>query len=205
MPSTSQKLRWVLASTSLFRTYQWAVGATKCHRRFIEEYVRPGSKDRILDLGCGFGASVEYLPGGVEYVGIDISLQYIAAARQRFAHRGTFICSAIEAVTPEQLGQFDLAISFGVVHHLDDESVRRMLQLVSKTVRAGGRLVTIDPCYAANQPALARFLMRHDRGRFIRDAEGYRRLYQEQGDPDMYVVSDMLRIPYTQAITTLWL
>lgn len=203
MASLLQKLGAVLSSTQLFAAYQWAIGAPRCHRRFIHEFVKPSPEDRILDLGCGFGASINYLPRTAEYVGIDVSREYIAAARRCFENRGTFICSAIEDVDPNVLGSFDLAISFGVLHHLDDRGAHAMLRLVSKTVRSGGRLVTIDPCYAAKQPAVAQFLIRNDRGRFVRDREGYRKLCMEYGKTDVRMVSDMLRIPYTQAVVTL--
>jgi SAM-dependent methyltransferase len=176
------------------------IGAPRCHRRFIQEFVKPRDKDRILDMGCGFGASARYLPDTVEYVGIDISEEYIASAQRSFGSRRRFICSAIEAVDPNPLGGFDLAISFGLLHHLNDQGVHAALSLASKAVRPGGRVVTIDPCYETKQPMLARFLINNDRGRFIRDSEGYRRLCLEYGKPVVHVVSDMLRIPYTQAI-----
>src|SRR5215467_12090335 len=201
MSNLLQKGSGLLSSTRLFAAYQWAVGAPRCHRRFIQEFVKPGPSDRILDIGCGFGASVHYLAGARNYVGVDISAEYIAAARRRFGNRGTFICSAIEDVEAASIGAFDLAISFGVIHHLDDSGARSMLRLASEVVRRGGRLVTIDPCHVSQPSPLARLLVKNDRGRFIRDREGYRTLCQPYGRTDVRVVSDMLRIAYPQAVT----
>jgi len=46
-----------LASPGVFGTYQSLIGAPGCHRRFIHEMVRPIRGERILDIGCGVGAS----------------------------------------------------------------------------------------------------------------------------------------------------
>jgi len=42
---------------------------------------------RVLDVACGTGLNLEYLPEGVEYVGVDISPEMLAAARDRHGGR----------------------------------------------------------------------------------------------------------------------
>lgn len=178
------------------------IGAPACHRRFIETFARPLPGDRVVDLGCGTGASVRYLPPEVAYVGLDISLDYIDAARAQFGTRGTFLQADLTTADLSQFTPFDLAISFGVLHHLDDDAAHSMLALAFRTVRPGGRVVTIDPCYVQNQPRIARFLNDHDRGRHIRDADAHRQLFAPHGSVETVVLSDMLRIPYTMIVAT---
>jgi SAM-dependent methyltransferase len=192
--------RSALSFPVVYDSYQSLVGAPRCHQRFITEMVRPRTGDRVLDIGCGVGASVRYLPAGVGYVGIDISEAYIDRARADHGDRGEFFCVDVGSVNAETLGQFDLAFSFGVLHHLSDEIVARVVELVRKVVRPGGRFVTIDPCYAAGQNAIARLLIDNDRGEFVRDEVGYTRLMTALGDVSAMVHHDLLRIPYTQVV-----
>ncbi len=192
--------RTALSFPAVYDSYQSLVGAPRCHQRFIADMVRPRPGERVLDIGCGVGASVRYLPGGVRYVGIDISEAYIARARADYAHRGDFFCVDAGSVKAETLGQFDLAFSFGVLHHLNDEVVGRVIELVRRTVRRGGRFVTIDPCYVAGQHAIAKLLIDNDRGEFVRDEDGYTRLIAALGDVSATVHHDLLRIPYTQIV-----
>ena len=192
--------RSALSFPVVYDSYQSLVGAPRCHQRFIAEMVRPRAGERVLDIGCGVGASVRYLPAGVGYVGIDISEAYIDRARADHADRGDFFCADVGSVNAEMLGQFDLAFSFGVLHHLSDEIVARVVELVRKVVRPGGRFVTIDPCYVAGQNAIARLLIDNDRGEHVRDEVGYTRLMTALGDVSAVVHHDLLRIPYTQIV-----
>lgn len=192
-----------LSFPSIFGLYQRVVGAPGCHRRFLEVFAKPCPGERVIDLGCGTGASLDHLPEGVTYLGIDISPEYIQAAKARFGARGTFLCTDLLTADLSQFPPFDLAISFGVLHHLNDVEARAVLQAASGIVRAGGRVVTIDPCYVRDQPRIARFLNDHDRGRHIRDAEHYRQLFESLGPIETEVLSGMLRIPYTMIVATL--
>jgi SAM-dependent methyltransferase len=192
--------RSALSFPVVYDSYQSLVGAPRCHQRFITEMVRPKPGGRVLDIGCGVGASVRYLPAGVGYVGIDVSQPYIDRARADYAGRGEFLCADAGAVDATTIGQFDLAFSFGVLHHLSDEIVGQVIKLVRAVVRPGGRFVTIDPCYVVGQNAIARLLIDNDRGEFVRDASGYAGLMAGFGDVRATVHHDLLRIPYTQIV-----
>lgn len=45
------------------------------------------AEGRVLDVACGLGMNLQYLPGSVEYVGIDISPEMLEKARNRSATR----------------------------------------------------------------------------------------------------------------------
>jgi hypothetical protein len=51
------------------------------HRRRLFGRVR----GRTLDVASGLGLNLSYLPDGVEYVGVDLSPEMVARARERFA------------------------------------------------------------------------------------------------------------------------
>jgi SAM-dependent methyltransferase len=187
----------------MFDLCQWLVGAPACHRRFIQGFVKPCPGERVVDLGCGTGASLRQIPEGITYVGLDLNPHYIQAARAQFGERATFLCSDLVTADLSEFPAFDLAISVGVLHHLSDAQAHAVLQLARRIVRPGGRFVSMDPCYVPGQHPIAKFLLDHDRGDHIRDAEHYRRLLSPQGTLETKVFSDMLRIPYTTIVATL--
>lgn len=189
-----------LAWPIVFDTYQSLVGARSCHKRFIRDMVRPVKGERVLDIGCGVGASLRYLDEGIHYVGIDVSVHYIDQARATLGHRGEFICSDITTVDAGILGTFDRAFSFGVLHHLPDDIVAQLIALVRRVVKPGGTFVTIDPCRVADQHALARILIDHDRGAYIRNPDEFSRLLSGLGHVRTELHNDLLRIPYTQLV-----
>lgn len=189
-----------LSFPAVFDVYQSLVGAPECHRRFICDMVAPLAGERIADIGCGVGASMRYLPETVGYVGIDISHAYIAKAKADFGSRGEFLCADVTDLDPAGLGAFDRAFSFGVLHHLSDELVVRMLEFVRRVVKPGGTFVTIDPCYVPGQSRVAKFLIDNDRGAHVRTPDEFVRLASRLGTVRTEVHHDLLRIPYSQLI-----
>ena len=190
----------LLATPIVYDAYQSLIGAPGCHARFISEMVLPRRGERILDVGCGVGASIRFLPKEISYVGIDVSAPYIETARAKYGERGTFICADVSSVNTQSLGSFDRAFSFGVLHHLSDAVAARAVDLIRRVVRPGGMLVTIDPCYVSNQSAVAKFLIDNDRGAYVRDQAGFERLVCGMGKVQSRIFHDLLRIPYTQIV-----
>lgn len=173
MAQITSGIRAVLSSPRVYDTFQRLMGGHVGRTDFAENVVRARPGARILDIGCGTGDLLAYLPGGVDYHGWDISAAYIDAARARFGARGTFHCGMVREA--DLLGQppFDLVIASGVLHHLNDDEVRGFARLARTALAAHGRLATIDPVWAPGQHPLARALIARDRGQHVRTPDAY--------------------------------
>jgi SAM-dependent methyltransferase len=189
-----------LASPGVFDTYQSLIGAPECHRRFIHDMVRPMPGERVLDVGCGVGASLRYMPDSVDYLGVDISEAYIARAKANYGLRGKFICADITTLDAGVIGMFDCAFCFGVLHHLSDTMVAQVVKFVRRVVKPGGVFVSIDPCHVPGQHVVAKLIIDHDRGEYVRDPAGFERIISDLGQVHTKIYSDLLRIPYTQIV-----
>ena len=66
-----------------------------------------------------------------------------------------------------------LEFLIGVLHHLDDIEAANLLALLRSALKPGARLVTEDPVLVENQNAIARQLIKWDRGRNVRTANEY--------------------------------
>ena len=168
---------------------------------YLSEYVKPEAGQRVLDLGCGTADVLEHLPR-VDYTGLDVSPEYIEAAKQRYGDRGRFLCGDVGLVTLEkEHGTYDLVLATGVVHHLDDAQAARLFELARAALRPQRRLVTLDGCYAPGQSKIARWLLQRDRGKFVRTRAEYERLAAASfSSVQADLRHDLLRIPYTHLI-----
>jgi SAM-dependent methyltransferase len=187
----------------VYRLVQGSVGVD-ARRAYIDEYVRPKAGERVLDIGCGPGDMVRHLPE-VEYVGFDANSLCIRAARRRHGGRGTFVHQGVGSGSVFQQGGFDVALATGVLHHLEDAEARELFRLAYQALRPGGRFVSLDGCSVEGQSAVARLLLSLDRGRHVRDLDGYLRIARDSfPHPEGTLRHDLLRIPYTHAILRCW-
>jgi 2-polyprenyl-3-methyl-5-hydroxy-6-metoxy-1,4-benzoquinol methylase len=102
---------------------------------------------RVLDFGCGSGASTMVLSRllpGCEIVGIELEEKLLRIARLRAAHFRRdgvrFLCSPAGDAFPDGAGQFDHVIFSAVFEHLLPQERRRLLSLVWDHIRPGGLL-----------------------------------------------------------------
>lgn len=195
-------MKALLEKPALYELFSRVVGAQSSRETFVKTYVRPRPGDQILDVGCGPADILDHLPG-VDYFGFDISPSYIESARKRFGERGRFFCERVSEARAflEREGRFDIVLAIGILHHLDREEALDLFRLARRALKPGGRLVTLDPCYAPGQSPVARYLAARDRGQFVRNEEAYRELARAEFPAvTSSVRHDLLRMPYTHII-----
>jgi SAM-dependent methyltransferase len=196
-----EKLSSVLSLPAGYRLWTRLVGG-EVWKVYVAEYVKPLPGEKVLDIGCGPADILAYLPD-VEYTGLDISPEYIDAAKKRYGARGRFWCGdvGVAGIEREQ-STFNLVLSTGVIHHLDDERAKKLYDLARLALRPDGRLITYDGCFVPGQSKIARWLLSRDRGKFVRTKEEYLRLASVRFPRiEAHIRHDMLRMPYTHLIT----
>ena len=190
----------ILGNPMAYKAVQKIFGSTAAGwRKLVNEHIRPPQNARILDIGCGPADILEYLPG-VNYYGFDSNPAYIKAAQRRYGQAGIFYCGLVEEGRNIPNETFDLVLALGVLHHLDDQATKALFRLAEAALRPGGRLVTLDGCLIARQNPLARFFIKHDRGRNVRTPEEYLRLAREVFSDSDGLVAHRRWLPYTHWI-----
>lgn len=175
MSQITTGIRAILNNPKVYDFFQHLMGGKSARRELVDRYVRPVTGNRVLDIGCGTGNILDYLPD-VEYFGFDLSERYINEASRRYQARGHFKCALVEQETLGGMEPFDIVLAFGLLHHLNDEQALSLMRLACSALHEGGRLVTIDPCFAEGQSLLSRFLVSRDRGQNVRSPKQYRKL-----------------------------
>ncbi|HVO60878.1 MAG TPA: class I SAM-dependent methyltransferase [Terriglobales bacterium] len=193
-------LRPILDRAYFYELYHQIIGANYRSRILVSEYIRPRASDRVLDVGCGPGNMLPFLPK-CQYMGVDVNPEYIATARRRYGKRGDFVCERVNHDSISEFGAFDIVLALGLTHHLDDDEARNLFCLGHAALKPGGRLITNDGCYTTGQSRLERYLLSSDRGRFVRTQEAYLTLAHTSFFCVVpHLRSDVLRIPYTHLI-----
>lgn len=115
----------------------------------LTAYFSPGELNniRILDFGCGSGASSMILSRmfpDSEIVGVELDENYLQIARKRLEHYGysnvVFFSSPSGNELPPNVGEFDLVIMSAVYEHLLPNERKTVMPLVWSVIKPGGHL-----------------------------------------------------------------
>ena len=194
-----EAVRSILSRSWAYQSFWHAIGGDERNRVLLREYIRPAPGSRVLDIGCGPGTMVPYLPD-TEYVGLDVSAEYIDKARRRFP-QARFLCQSVGEGDQVERDSFDIALALGVLHHLDDTEALTLFQIAHHAMKPGGRLITIDGVWTDDQSHIAKYLLSRDRGRFVRSQAGYQDLAAKVfSNIESSIRHDLLRIPYSLMI-----
>ena len=203
MDQVTTGIRKILSRPAVYDGFQALLGGDAARRRICADHIKAKPTDTIVDIGCGTAQLLRFLPQQIRYYGFDLSPEYIAAAKARYASMPNFHfgCADINTLARDEIPPCDMAISFGVLHHIGDEAARTLIDNVYDRLAPGGRLVTIDNAYVDNQSFFARELIRRDRGQHVRQAEAYLDLVSPRyRDKKITIHHDLLRVPYTHVI-----
>ncbi len=189
-------MKGLLDSPTLYLLLQSMVGAKKARRLCITEFAKPIAGERLFDIGCGPGYVIDYLPA-VDYVGTDVDCRYIDYARKRYGSRGEFHCVELTQENAADFGKFDIALLNGVLHHIDDEGVVQLLQVIQSCLNQNGRLITLDGCYYAKMSPISRWMIDNDRGEYVRHEDAYLHLAKTAfTSVTAHHRTDLFSIPY---------
>ena len=177
------------------------IGAGRLRRRLITNFIKPKKAERILDMGCGPGTFSLYFPNDVDYVGFDLSENYIEAANKKYGgQKRTFFVGNVETVDLSSYDSFDKVLAIGILHHLNNEQVTVLMDMAMSKLRPGGVLITLDGCFTDPQNYIAQRIISADRGEYVRTQDQYQQLVQPFGKVSSTLLTDGLRIPYTHLI-----
>jgi SAM-dependent methyltransferase len=172
----SSGLRSVLAFPWIYSLSMRLLRNEANRRWFIDEVLALRDGQKLVDIGCGPADILDCLPA-VKYIGLDISERYIEAARQKYGDRGVFLAGRLAHwANDSRTRDADVVLANGVLHHVDDDEARQMLEFARAILKQDGRFVFYEPCYLIWQSKSSRYFMSRDRGRNIRTEQGWKDL-----------------------------
>jgi SAM-dependent methyltransferase len=152
----------------------FVVGGVDMTPSFSLLEAQPG--DIVVDVGCGSGEALKHLHGFRALHGFDTDPIAVAFARKLAAGRAdvTFEAREVTIADLERIEPTRIMMN-GLLHHLSDAQSISLLKMCG-SVRSLRRIATQDPVILRGR-YLNNFYARLDRGKFIRNEEGYRSLF----------------------------
>ena len=199
-------LKKILTLSWAYSLFKRALGNRRAYEWMNREFWRIEPGQKVVDIGCGPGIVLRFLPEDIDYVGFDVSEEYIRHAREAHAGnpRRTFLVGNSEDFVkqlPESMADADLVLINGVLHHLDDDEALTALRLAHACLHPGGRLVSYENCLLRSQAPLARWIVSKDRGRNLRYESEWKALFSKVfASFETHVLTGLLRIPYTHIV-----
>lgn len=190
--------RRILSISTVYNLFLYIIGADRPRRIFCSDYLKLNHAMRVLEIGCGHGNMIPFLPNNIQYEGYDLSEEYIRMANAKFANdKRKFYCKDVKDVNlPSET--YDIVLCYGILHHLDDAELSHLLKITSNALKEGGKFLSLDSTYAKNQSRIAKWLVSKDRGQNVRMEDEYIRLCSNYFRKVKHEVrNDLLNIPYS--------
>jgi 2-polyprenyl-3-methyl-5-hydroxy-6-metoxy-1,4-benzoquinol methylase len=183
----------------IYNCWQYIMGGEKARATIAEKYIKAQPGERVLDIGCGTGTLFELMGKKINYVGYDISEDYINFAKKKFKNEtnAKFYCTRVNEIELFEK-DFDVVIAIGILHHLDDEEALRVLELANMHLKQDGRFILCEPMWIQNQNRFAKLMLSIDRGKAIRNEEQYTNMLDKFFTNQKAVIDESLfNVPYT--------
>jgi SAM-dependent methyltransferase len=191
-------MKQILNFPIVYKSMQSAGGFFSARIKAIDEFLVLKKGAKIIDIGCGPGNIIEHLPDGIDYVGFDIDQTYINYANRHYHKKGRFFCRRFDDSAAKEFAHVDLVMMNGVLHHISDQELNITLQCISRVLKSGGQLFSHDGCYRNGQSAFRKWMLDNDRGKYVRDISGYRKVLSSAfSNVELHLREEYSRVPYT--------
>jgi len=119
---------------------------------------------RILDFGCGEGASFPFFKNafsGAEYAGFEPSNRLIESAKKNYQQMGAKFCAAWDEITKDG---FDLIYTNGVFHHIKPEERLETLIRIRNVMNQKGKIALWEnnPWHPGTRLVMSRIVFDRD-------------------------------------------
>lgn len=163
----------VLDSPFIFDIFVKTLGERNRLKEIIKRELDIQKGDKVLDLGCGPG-DLSVLFSAENYTGVDIDQKYIDFARKKYNRN--FIRMDASNLKFED-NSFDLVFVSGLLHHISDNLVLKVMSEIKRVLKPPGRALIFDVSYVLGKEGLYKRIIRKlDRGRYIRDYDSLNRI-----------------------------
>ena len=188
----------VFDNAFLYNFFQQSVSRNGTQELINSKILGSDALSRVIDFGCGVGHHSKLFQNGY-YLGIDPSESCIRVAERMYASPSIEFKLGDQTTLKSLPGEsFDLVFAIGVLHHIDDQVSTEFISETFRLLKPGGRLMTFDPVLHENQSKLSSWIVKQDRGRWVRTEFQQIKIIEKvfSGKIHSQVYKNLLRIQY---------
>lgn len=144
LPKIRPEVLEVYNPVSIWESFYLRARWRLCPYESVETLVPKSGK--ILDLGCGYGMLANLIAlksPSRSVIGIDLNDRRIRTAKRSINDRNNIVfhCLALESI---EVSTYDAVVMTDVLHHIDDETVTKLLKTITSLLSDNGVLVILD-------------------------------------------------------------
>jgi len=193
-------IKTVLNNPKIYQLSQKIFLADNFRKKLLQKLLTKKNLD-ILDIGCGPGNMINYLSFN-KYYGFDTDKKYIKFAKNKYPVCN-FFCEKFTKSSLKKITKVDVVILFGILHHISDDDVLKLIDVLKLSLKKNSKIITLDPVYIKKQNKISKFLIDNDRGNFVRTSKGYLDLLEKKGITISHKIYNQKIVPYTYIVTIL--
>lgn len=113
-------------------------------KQMVKSYLRPQSSDVMLDFGCGMGRLSKYFSPSVKHIeGTDRAEEMIKVAQKGAPSNVNYLYTPSHEL-PYADNHFDKVFTYGVLQHINDEELQKVLGEIYRVMKPGGKFVCLE-------------------------------------------------------------
>lgn len=187
----------LLSNPYLYHFSQKVMSAVSFHEYLVKKYIKKRENLNVLDIGCG-PAEILSVFKNINYYGYDTNPNCINYAKKKFLSKNPkLFCKKFDSKEVKKLPKFDVILLLGIIHHLNEEENKKLLILCRKALKKSGFILTEDPILIKKQNFIARFLVKSDRGLYVKEKKDYLKLLSKYYKKIESKIYHQKFIPYT--------
>jgi len=121
--------------------------------------------------------------------------------KKKYKERGKFFCKRFSDKDLKKLPKFDYILLLGILHHLNDNQIKKLMILIKKILKRKGNIIIEDPIFVKNQNPIAKFIIKMDRGCNVKNKKDYIKLISKYFKKVESKIYHQKFIPYTWFVT----
>lgn len=169
-------MKRILKIPQFYKFYINLIGGKKFFKNYVEKYVSPKENQTILELGCGSGNILYYLPKTIDYTGLDLNSKCIKYCKKKFPSFEFLI----KDVSDFNLNKtFDIIFSEGIMACLSDEQIEKMLKNICKHSKKDTKIILSDMNFCKENTKLQNFFLKQERGKYLRSTKDFIKIYSK--------------------------
>lgn len=123
------------------QSYWWHVGRLETIDTWLRHHVRPSSRAKILNVGCGTGGTLPVLEKYGNVTNVDVSPEAIKYMRKN----GYKVIKVQDFLLPFKDREFDVVVAFDVLEHIKEHE--EALSEWSRVLKKNGAILFTVPAY----------------------------------------------------------
>ena len=195
MSQKNKEIYSLLSNTFFYSLVQRVMSGTSFRKKIVKKYITKHNV-KVLDIGCGPAEILDTLPK-IKYYGFDINPIYINSAKRKYENKGKFFCKKFTNKNTKYLPKFDHVLLLGVLHHLSDQEINKLMLNIKKVLKRKGNIITLDNIFINKQNFIAKFLIQMDKGENVRSKKGYLNILKNHFKKINSKIYHQKFIPYT--------